>query len=162
MRPWDHQDVGDLAQWAVIRSLAPHLLWGQRAALQRRAAWDVIGTRALSRTTFSLPHRPAENKELCPVICKTDSFLSYQGTWAGPSHVRESILNRWSQEEDYKEVTSFFWLCGYYIVFVHHTTEEQNFKKLPAQRLWKEHARLLLQLYRHHTKLVIQIWSTRY
>lgn len=27
MRPWDHQDVGDLAQGAVIGSLAPHLLW---------------------------------------------------------------------------------------------------------------------------------------
>lgn len=72
MRPWDHQDVGDLAQWAVIRSLAPHLLWGQRAALQRRAAWDVIGTRALSGTTFSLPHRPAENKQICSVIWKRD------------------------------------------------------------------------------------------
>lgn len=72
MRPRDHQDVGDLAQRAVIRSLAPHLLRGQHAALQRRAARDVIGTRALSGTTFSLPHRPAENKQICPVIRKRD------------------------------------------------------------------------------------------
>lgn len=38
VRPWDHQDVGDLAQRAVIRSLAPHLLGGQCAALQGGAA----------------------------------------------------------------------------------------------------------------------------
>lgn len=34
VRPRDHEDVGDLAQGAVVRGLAPHLLGGQRAALQ--------------------------------------------------------------------------------------------------------------------------------
>lgn len=42
VRPWDHEDVGDLAQRAVVRSLAPHLLRGQRAALQRGAARDIV------------------------------------------------------------------------------------------------------------------------
>lgn len=70
MRPWDHQDVGDLAQRAVVRSLAPHLLRGQRAALQGRAARHVVGTGALSGATFSLPHRPADNKQIWPVTWK--------------------------------------------------------------------------------------------
>lgn len=60
VRPWDHQDVGDLAQRAVIRSLAPHLLGGQRAALQGGAARDVVGAGALPRAALPLPHRPAE------------------------------------------------------------------------------------------------------
>lgn len=60
MRPWDHQDVGDLAQGAVIRSLAPHLLRGQSATLQGRAGRDIIRARALSGAAFSLSCRPTE------------------------------------------------------------------------------------------------------
>lgn len=54
--PRDHQDVGDLAQRAVVRSLAPDLLRGQRAALQGGAARDVVGAGALPRAAFPLPH----------------------------------------------------------------------------------------------------------
>lgn len=56
VRPWDHQDVGDLAQRAVIRSLAPHLLGGQRAALQGGAARHVVRAGALPRAALPLPH----------------------------------------------------------------------------------------------------------
>lgn len=57
MRPWDHQDVGNLAQGAVIRSLAPHFFWGQGAALQGRAGRDIKGAGAFPGTALSLSYR---------------------------------------------------------------------------------------------------------
>lgn len=59
--PRDHQDVGDLAQGAVIRGLAPHLLGRQGGA-----AGDVVGAGALPGAALPLSQGPAGGSErLC-------------------------------------------------------------------------------------------------
>lgn len=66
VRARDHEDVGDLAQGAVVRSLAPHLLRGQRAALQGGAAGHIVRAGALPCAALPLPHRPADSRDIHP------------------------------------------------------------------------------------------------
>lgn len=54
----DHEHVGAPAQGAVVRSLAPHFLSGQRTAGHGGAGGDVAGTGTLAILALPLSHRP--------------------------------------------------------------------------------------------------------
>lgn len=124
VRPRDHQDVGDLAQRAVIRSLAPHLFWGQRAALQGGAARDIVRAGALPRAAFPLPHRPDERdaqwqeREINPqVIMGLEQAQVMQKTQCSAGELKKSITG--------KPSLSFLTVWVIY-TSVHHTTQQEH------------------------------------
>lgn len=76
----DHQDVGALAQGAVIRSLAPHFLGGQCTTWQGRAGWDITGAGTFAIVILLLSHRP-DMQEINYHHCeKNTSTLSSMST----------------------------------------------------------------------------------
>lgn len=82
----DHEDVGTPAQGAVIGSLAPHFLRGQRPAGHRRAGGDVAGAGTLSTVTLLLAHRPdpgertsyRQGRDAAPKPVTSPSYLGNQ------------------------------------------------------------------------------------